>query len=107
MCHLQSLENIQHQMQEQTAALSELSVERENLLSKIESLEREHSEAVAYWQEQMKVKEESMTAEMSHLEISFKESEHMLREDVEEKANIIQVRLNYTLWRKWCQLSFK
>ena len=84
-------------MQEQTAALSELTVERENLLSKIESLEREHSEATVQWQEQMKMKEESMTAEMSNLEISFKESEHMLKEDVEEKANIIQVRLNYNL----------
>ncbi len=85
-------------MQEQTSALSELSVERENLLNKIESLEREHNDAVAQWQGQMKIKEETMAAEMSQLEISFKESEHMLREDVEEKANIIQVRLNYVIF---------
>jgi hypothetical protein len=81
-------------MQEQTTALSELSLERDNLLNKIESLEREHGEAVAQWQGQIKMKEETMAAEMSHFEISFKESEHMLKEDVEEKANIIQVRLD-------------
>ena len=78
-------------MQEQTSAVSELSVERDNLLNKIENLEQEHNEAVAYWQQLVKMKEESMTSEMSQLEISFKESEHMLKEDVEEKANIIQV----------------
>lgn len=79
-------------MQEQTSALSELSVERDNLLNKIESLQRERSESVAMLKEQLKMKEESMAAEMSQLEISFKESEHMLKEDVEEKTNIIQVR---------------
>ena len=78
-------------MQEQTAALSELSVERDGLLNKIEILEREHSGVVARLQEEVKLKEENMAAEISHLEISFKESEHMLKEDVEEKANIIQV----------------
>ena len=91
-------------MQEQTSGLSELSVERDNLLNKIDSLEREHNEAVAKWQEQIKIKEESMSVEMSQLEISFKESEHMLREDVEEKAHIIQVSWNYIYRLLQCSL---
>ena len=91
-------------MQEQTSGLSELSVERDNLLNKIDSLEREHNEAVAKWQEQIKIKEESMSVEMSQLEISFKESEHMLREDVEEKAHIIQVSWNYIYRLLRCSL---
>lgn len=84
-------------MQEQTSTLSELSVERDNLLNKIESLEQQHETAVAQWQEQIRMKEENLAAEMSQLKISFKESEHMLKENVEEKANIIQVRLTYII----------
>ena len=81
-------------MQEQTTTLTQLSVERDDLMEKISSLERYHNETVAKWQQQVRMKEESLAAEMSQLEISFKESEHMLKEDVEEKANIIQVRTN-------------
>ena len=92
-------------MQEQTAGLSELSVERDNLLNKIDRLEREHNEAMGNWHEQIRIKEESMSAEMSQLEISFKESEHMLREDVEEKAHIIQVRCNYIVLRVFVRYS--
>ena len=74
-----------------TNTLSQLSVERDNLLDKISAMERNHNETVAMWQEQVKRKEQALTAEMNQLETSFKESEHMLREEVEEKTNIIQV----------------
>ena len=79
-------------MTENTNALSQLSVERDNLLEKISSMEQSHNDTVAMWQEQVKKKEEVLGAELSQLETSFKESEHMLKEEVEEKSNIIQVR---------------
>lgn len=80
-------------MEEQTRALSQLTVERDNLIERISSMEQEHNETVAMWQQQVRMKEETLAAEISQLETSFKESEHMLKEEVEEKANIIQVRL--------------
>ena len=79
-------------MQEQTAALNQLSLERDNLLNKIQDLELKHAEAVEAWDEKLRMNKESLGAEISQLEILYKQNEHMLREEVDEKANIIQVR---------------
>ena len=65
--------------------------EKEQIEGYIRQQQANHEETVKFLQEQVQLKERSLMSEMAELERSFQESEHMLKEQLDEKARVVEV----------------
>jgi uncharacterized protein YlxW (UPF0749 family) len=74
--------------------LFQIEHENEVLKQQLNQQETDHQGTIRMLQDQIQAKERKLAAEVAEIERSYKETEHMLKEQLEEKSSIIQVRIH-------------
>lgn len=62
------------------------------LEQQLQQQEVDHQQTIRMLQDQIQLKEKKLASELAEIENSYRESEHMLKEQLEEKTSIIQVQ---------------
>ena len=73
--------------------MSQLEQERDTIREQLWRQEKDHTEMVEQMRQHVTLKEQALSAEFAEMERANKELEHTLREELDEKTTIIQVRL--------------
>ena len=60
-------------------------------MQRLRQQELDHQDVVQQLQQHVQLKEQALAAEMGEMDRSFKEQEHILKEQLEEKTRMAQV----------------
>lgn len=72
--------------------MNKLNEEKEMLIMRMRQQESDHQAVVTQLQQHVQLKEQALAAEMNEMDRSFKEQEHILMEQIEEKTRMAQVQ---------------